>query len=123
MLLPLLVVATTLIVFVLMQAGGSPLGVYLEPGMSQEQVEALEERFHLDDPLPVQYISWLGGVLQGELGWSGVASAPVAEVFPQKLTATIELAVAAAIVAVALGISMGTFAATRRDKFADHVTR
>ena len=122
-LLPLLVVATTLIVFVLMRAGGSPLGVYLEPGMSQEQIRALEERFNLDDSLPIQYVSWLGGVLQGELGWSGVASAPVAEVFPQKLTATIELAVAAAIIAVALGISMGTFAATRRDKFADHVTR
>lgn len=123
MLLPFLVVATTLIVFVLMRAGGSPLGVYLQPGMSQEQVAQLEDRYNLNEPLPIQYVSWLGGVLRGELGWSGVSSAPVTEVFPQKLTATAELAVAAGAIAVLLGISMGTFAATRRDKMADHMTR
>ncbi len=123
MMLPFLVIAATLIVFVLMRVGGSPLGVYLQPGMSQEEIRQLEERFHLDDPLPVQYVSWLGGVVRGELGWSGVASAPVARVFPQKLTATAELAIAATVVAIALGISMGTFAATRRDKLADQITR
>jgi ABC-type dipeptide/oligopeptide/nickel transport system permease component len=123
MLLPFLVVAATLIVFLLMRVGGSPLGVYLQPGMSQEEVRQLEERFNLDEPLPMQYISWVGGVMRGELGWSGVESAPVAQVFPQKLTATAELAVAAGAVAIALGISMGTFAATRRDKWADQITR
>jgi ABC-type dipeptide/oligopeptide/nickel transport system permease component len=123
MLLPFLVVAATLIVFVLMRMGGSPLGVYLQPGMSQAEVRQLEERFGLDEALPVQYVAWLGGVLRGELGWSGVASAPVAKVFPQKLAATAELSVAAGAIAVALGISMGTFAATRRDKLADQVTR
>jgi peptide/nickel transport system permease protein len=123
MLLPFLVVAATLIVFVLMRMGGSPLGVYLQPGMSQAEVRQLEERFGLDEALPVQYVAWMGGVLRGDLGWSGVASAPVAKVFPQKLAATAELSVAAGAIAVALGISMGTFAATRRDKLADQVTR
>jgi ABC-type dipeptide/oligopeptide/nickel transport system permease component len=123
MLLPFLVVAATLIVFVLMRMGGSPLGVYLQPGMSQAEVRQLEERFGLDEALPVQYVAWMGGVLRGDLGWSGVASAPVAEVFPQKLAATAELSVAAGAIAVGLGISMGTFAATRRDKLADQVTR
>jgi ABC-type dipeptide/oligopeptide/nickel transport system permease component len=106
-----------------MRVGGSPVGVYLQPGMTPEEVAQLEERYNLNDPLPVQYVSWLGGVLRGELGWSGVASAPVAEVFTQKLAATAELAVAAGAVAVALGISLGTFAATRRDRWADHLTR
>jgi ABC-type dipeptide/oligopeptide/nickel transport system permease component len=123
MLLPFLVVAATLIVFLLMRLGGSPLGVYLQPGMSEQEVQQLEERFHLDDPLPIQYISWLAGVFRGELGWSGVESAPVADVFPRKLAATTELAFAAGAIAVALGISMGTFAATRRDRLADHITR
>jgi ABC-type dipeptide/oligopeptide/nickel transport system permease component len=123
MLLPILVVVASVIVFVLMRVGGSPVGVYLQPGMTPEEVAQLEERYNLNDPLPVQYVSWLGGVLRGELGWSGVASAPVAEVFTQKLAATAELAVAAGAVAVALGISLGTFAATRRDRWADHLTR
>jgi peptide/nickel transport system permease protein len=123
MLLPFLVVAATLIVFVLMRVGSSPVAVYLEPGMTPAEVQRLVDRFNLDAPLPVQYITWVGGVLRGELGWSGVASAPVASVFPNKLAATAELAVAAAAVAIALGIAMGTFAARRRDKLADHVTR
>jgi ABC-type dipeptide/oligopeptide/nickel transport system permease component len=121
--LPFLVVAATLIVFVLMRVGGSPVAVYIEPGMSQEEVRRIEERFNLDEPLPIQYVSWLGGVLRGELGWSGVASAPVADVFPQKLAATAELAVAAGLVAIALGISLGTFAARRRDRWPDQITR
>lgn len=123
MLLPVLVLVVSIIVFVLMRVGGSPVGVYLQPGMSPEEVAALEERYNLDEPLPVQYLTWLAGVLRGELGWSGVANAPVAEVFTQKLAATAELAVAAGAVAVALGIALGTFAATRRDRLADHLTR
>jgi ABC-type dipeptide/oligopeptide/nickel transport system permease component len=123
MLLPFLVVVVSVIVFTLMRVGGSPIGVYLQPGMTPEEVAALEERYNLNDPLPVQYITWLGGVFRGDLGWSGVANAPVVEAFLQRLAATAELTVAAGAVAVALGISLGTFAATRRDRLADHVTR
>jgi ABC-type dipeptide/oligopeptide/nickel transport system permease component len=121
--LPFLVLVTTLIVFALIRVGGSPVGVYIEPGMSQEEVQRIEERYGLDEPLPVQYLAWLAGVFRGELGWSAVASAPVADVFPRKLAATAELAVAAGIVAVAIGISLGTFAARRRDRWPDQVTR
>jgi peptide/nickel transport system permease protein len=62
-------------------------------------------------------------VLSGDLGWSGVAVAPVTEVFPDKFTATMELATAAGIVAVTLGISLGTLAGSRRDRLPDHLTR
>jgi peptide/nickel transport system permease protein len=91
--------------------------------MSAEEVQRIEERFGLDEPLPVQYVAWLAGVFRGELGWSAVASAPVSAVFPRKLAATAELAVAAGFVAVAIGISLGTFAARRRDRWPDQVTR
>jgi peptide/nickel transport system permease protein len=121
--LPFLVLVTTLIVFALIRVGGSPVGAYIEPGMSAEEVQRIEERFGLDEPLPVQYVAWLAGVFRGELGWSAVASAPVSAVFPRKLAATAELAVAAGFVAVAIGISLGTFAARRRDRWPDQVTR
>jgi ABC-type dipeptide/oligopeptide/nickel transport system permease component len=123
LILPFLVVITTIIVFALMRVGGSPIGAYTEPGMSPEQVQRLEERFGLDEPLPVQYVAWLGGVFRGELGWSKVANAPVSQVFLDKMTATTELAVAAGLIAIALGISMGTFAARRRDRWPDQLTR
>ncbi len=121
--LPFLVIVTTIIVFALMRVGGSPIAAYLEPGMSQEEIQRVEERFGLDEPLPVQYVAWLAGVFRGELGWSAVANQPVADAFPDKLAATAELAVAAAIIAIGLGISLGTFAARRRDKWPDQLTR
>jgi peptide/nickel transport system permease protein len=91
--------------------------------MTPEEVEQLEERYGLNEPLPVQYVAWAGGVLRGDLGWSGVAVAPVTAVFGDKLTATMELATAAGIVAVTLGITLGTFAGARRDRLPDHLTR
>ena len=123
MVLPILVIGTSIVVFALTRIGGSPIGIYLSHEMDAEEVAQLEEEFHLDDPLPVQYVYWAGGVLQGDLGWSGVAAAPVTEVFPTKLAATMELAIAAGIVAVALGIGLGTYAGARRNRFPDHFTR
>ncbi len=121
--LPILIIGVSIIVFALTRIGGSPIGIYLSHEMNPEEVAALEERFHLDDPVPVQYFYWASGVLQGDLGWSGVAAAPVTEVFPNKLAATMELAIASAIVAVSMGIALGTFAGARRNRWPDHVTR
>ena len=121
--LPVLIVGTSIVVFALTRIGGSPIGIYLSHEMTQDEVAQLEERFHLDEPLPIQYFYWASGVVQGDLGWSGVAAAPVTEVFPTKLAASLELAVAAAIVAVSLGIALGTFAGARRNRLPDHITR
>ena len=123
MVLPLLIVGVSIIVFSLTRIGGSPIGIYLSHEMNAEEVAELEEKFHLNDPVPVQYYYWASGVLTGDLGWSGVAAAPVTDVFPDKLAATMELAVASAIVAVTLGIGLGTFAGARRDRAPDHITR
>lgn len=121
--LPLLIVGVSIIVFSLTRVGGSPIGIYLSHEMTPEEVTQLEERFHLDEALPVQYYYWASGVVQGDLGWSGVSVAPVSEVFPSKLAATMELAVASAVVAVSMGIALGTFAGARRNRLPDHIAR
>lgn len=121
--LPFVVLAVTILVFVLTRVGGSPIGLYLEPGMTDQEVAQLQARFHLNDPLPLQYLYWLGGVVRGDLGWSAVSAAPVTQAFPSKLAATAELAVAAGVVAVALGIWLGTFAARRRNRPSDQLAR
>lgn len=123
MVLPILIVGTSIVVFTLTRVGGSPIGIYLSHEMTGEEVAQLEERYGLDDPLPVQYLRWAGGMLSGDWGWSGVAAAPVIEAFPDKLGATMELAVAAGLVAVSLGIALGTFGGARRDRLPDHLTR
>ena len=123
MVLPILLIGVSIIVFALTRVGGSPIGIYMSHEMTPEEVEELEDRYGLNDPLPVQYLAWAGGVLRGDLGWSGVAVAPVTQVFRGKLAATMELATAAGLVAVTLGITLGTFAGSRRDRLPDHLTR
>ena len=123
MVLPILLIGVSIIVFTLTRVGGSPIGIYLSHEMTPEEVEELEDRYGLNEPLHVQYLAWAGGVLRGDLGWSGVAVAPVTQVFRGKLAATMELATAAGLVAVTLGVTLGTFAGSRRDRLPDHLTR
>ena len=121
--LPFLIIGVSIIVFTLTRVGGSPIGIYLSHEMTPDEVAQIEARFHLDKSLPVQYFYWARGVLQGDLGWSGVSVAPIAQVFPEKLAATMELSIASGIVAVMLGIWLGTFAGARRNRMPDHITR
>jgi ABC-type dipeptide/oligopeptide/nickel transport system permease component len=123
MVLPVLIIGVSIVVFTLTRISGSPIGIYLSHEMTPAEVAEIEARFHLDEPVPVQYLYWARGVLQGDLGWSGVAAAPVTQVFPDKLAATMELAIASGLVAVALGIWLGTYAGARRNRLPDHVTR
>jgi ABC-type dipeptide/oligopeptide/nickel transport system permease component len=119
---PFVILAVSILVFAMTRLGGTTIGPYIQPGMSEQEIAALEERFHLNDPIPVQYAYWLGGVVQGDLGWSAVAAAPVTEVFPQRIAASFELGIAAALWAVLLGIKLGTFAARHRNRIHDQVT-
>ena len=121
--LPVLIIGVSIVVFTLTRVGGSPVGIYLSHEMTPEEVAQIESRFNLDKPVWVQYLYWARGILQGEFGWSGVAAAPVADVFPNKLAATMELSIAAGLVALFLGISLGTFAGARRNRLPDHITR
>lgn len=121
--LPLLLFLVSLLVFGLSRIGGSPIGIYLEHDMTHEQVVELEERFGLHESLPEQYFAWAGGVLRGDLGFSAVSAAPVARILPEKLAASLELSVLAAIVAFGLGVGLGTYGGARRDRLPDHATR
>lgn len=121
--LPLLMLGVSVLVFGLSRIGGSPIGIYVTHEMTPQEVAQVEERYGLDEPLPFQYVAWLKGVARGDLGWSGVSAAPVSSIIVPKLTATMELALLAALVAVVLGVSMGTFGGARRDRLGDHLTR
>lgn len=123
LILPVLIFGVSVIVFSLTRIGGSPIGVYLSHEMNALEVAALEKRFHLDEPLHVQYWYWVKGAISGDFGYSGVASAPVSEVFWPKFAATMELSLFSAGVAVVMGLWLGVFAGTRRNKWQDHVTR
>jgi peptide/nickel transport system permease protein len=120
--LPFVILVVSILVFSMTRLGGTTIGPYLEPGMTAEEIAALEERFNLDEPVPMQYLAWLAGVARGELGWSAVAASQVIDVFRTRIPASFELGAAAALWAVTLGVGLGTFAARRRNRMPDQLT-
>ena len=71
----------------------------------------LREKLHLDEPFPVRYAYWLGGVVKGDLGDSLRIQKPVTELILEKLPVTIQLAVMAMLIALVIGITAGIISA------------
>ena len=90
---------------------GDPVLVLAGEERSPEVLQMLRHKYHLDDPAPVQYLHWVGGVLHGDLGVSLKTDQPVAQLIGQKLPITIELAVLAMGIALLVGIPLGVIAA------------
>lgn len=112
----------TIIVFILVNlAPGDPLDFYVneEVGISREDLAFLEERFGLNDPLPVRYIKWLGQLLQGDFGFRFKNGDDVAEVLTQRLQRTLILLGASMVIAVGIGIPLGIFIGLRQYSFWD----
>ncbi len=87
-----------------------------------ETVAAVTRRLGLDDPLPVQYLHFIGHLLRGDLGYSYTSSAPVTALIGQALPVTVSLAVGGAILWLLIGVSAGVAAARRRGRLADRAT-
>ncbi len=83
----------------------------------------LREAFGLADPLPVQYIKWVLGLLRGDPGKSLRSGQPIAEALGQALPVTFELTVLAVIIATIVAIPLGVLSASRRDSGADFAGR
>src|SRR5436190_6606348 len=81
----------------------------------------LRAKFHLDEPIPMRYMHWAGGVLQGDLGESVRIQRPVTQLIVEKLPVTIELAVLALFVALTVGISAGIVSAVFKDTAWDYL--
>src|SRR5437867_396943 len=90
----------SLLVFGLMRViPGDPAVVVLGYKATPESVRALRETFHLDEPLPRQYLRWLGGVLRGDFGIDYRQNEPIGRMILDRLPVTLELTVLAALAA------------------------
>jgi peptide/nickel transport system permease protein len=83
-------------------------------------MEYLREKYRLNDPLPLQYVHWVGNVLQGDFGASLRTEQPVTTLLASKLPVTIELAVLALIIALLIGIPTGVISAVRKGTATDY---
>ena len=110
----LVLLAVALIAFLLFQYVGDPVLFILGQDATEEQVGALRESLGLDQPALVQFGYFLLNAIQGEFGLSLRQGIAVSTLIAERLPATLELAIVAAIIALVVGIPMGVYAAIRR---------
>ena len=110
----------TLVFLLRFMTPGSPIDFVAPIDASPELRQALREDLGLDQPIYVQYINYLAGLLQGDMGYSFIRGRPAANIVFSRLPATLELAIAATIVAIVVSIPLGVISATRRHQPADY---
>jgi peptide/nickel transport system permease protein len=114
----LVLAAMSVIVFVGVYAIGNPIDILINPQADQAEIERATRALGLDRPLWAQYLHFLGGVFTGDLGTSFVFNEPAIRIILDRLPATLELAFAAMLIAVVLGIPLGLWAGLRPEGFA-----
>ncbi len=100
-----------------------PARLMAGPRASAATVDKIRERYGLNDPLPVQYVNYVQGVLRLDLGDSFTTRRPVKEDLARYLPATLELGLFAFILSTAVGVPLGVLSAVKRDKWPDHIAR
>lgn len=91
--------------------------------VSQEIIDSAREELGLDKPFIVQYFTWLGNLLRGDMGNSYVSGKPVFSTFVSKLPATLLLTFVSILLTVIISIPLGIWAAVRQNKATDYVIR
>jgi ABC-type dipeptide/oligopeptide/nickel transport system permease component len=119
--LPVTLLLVAFATFVVLRLTGNPVDIFLDINRTPEQVQALTQRLHLDQPLPVQFLIFLRDLLHGDFGESLQFSGSAAAVVWQRVGATLQLAGAGLSVAVVLGVLGGIACAVWRDRAADTV--
>ncbi|WP_336633237.1 MULTISPECIES: ABC transporter permease [unclassified Microbacterium] len=111
-----LFVASALIFLTLRVLPGDVAQLIAGLNSTPEQIAAIRERMGLDEPLAVQYLAWIGGVLRGDLGTSLLTGSSVASELAQKAQVTIPLGLLAMVVALAVALPFGVVSAMRRGR-------
>ncbi|WP_424987113.1 ABC transporter permease [Microbulbifer sp. S227A] len=100
---------------------GDPVLAMAGEERDPEVLEFLREKYRLNDPIPVQYLTWVGNALSGDLGISLRTNQPVTELIAQKLPVTIQLAVMAIAFALLIGIPAGILSAVKKGTLTDYI--
>ena len=120
--IPLLLITSFVIFSFIHITPGSPEKILLGgKNVSPQQLEALREQYHLNDPFLVQYFNWLGNFLTGDLGQSFSSQVSVGELIGPPIVPTLQLAAYAGVIILVFGVGFGIVAALRRNRPADYV--
>jgi ABC-type dipeptide/oligopeptide/nickel transport system permease component len=117
--IPVLLVTAILVFSALHLAGGDPVMLLVPSNAPQETREAVRAKLGLDQPLPVQFVTYMSHVLRGDLGRSILSRQQVWDLILEKLPVTAELGAAAFAFAYLVAIPLGAIAALNRNSFFD----
>jgi len=118
---PILFGISVLTFLVVQMVPGDPIVAMIGLEATDEAIETLRARYGLDQPLPVQYVRWLGNVLQGDLGRSIQTGRPVATMLGDAVGPTVQLAGAALVISLIIAIPAGILSAVRRNGPTDFI--
>ncbi len=99
---------------------GDPAMILAGEDRDPTVIAHLHQKLHLDEPLPIRYLYWAGGVLRGDLGESVRIQKPVLDLIIEKLPVTLELALLAIVIALTIGITAGIVSAVAKDSAWDY---
>jgi peptide/nickel transport system permease protein len=124
LLLPIVIFGVTFIAFFITHVlPGDPARMALGEKVSKEALELMRNRMGLDKPIYIQYGLYLNQLFHGDLGRSVYTNQPVLDELLKRLPATLELVIFAMILAVLLGIPLGTISASKQNTWPDHISR
>lgn len=117
----LVLAVVTVLVFLIARISGNPVDVMVPIGTPPAQRLAIMHQLGLDQPLPLQFLHFVGGAVHGDFGMSTRFQEPAMQLVLEHLPNTIELALTATLLAVLVGVPLGVLAAVRRGNTVDTV--
>jgi peptide/nickel transport system permease protein len=117
--IPVLFVVSVMVFLFLRMIPGDPATAMLGRDASVQEIEAVRLKMGLDRPLPVQYATWLGKALHGDLGLSVISGRSISRSILERLPHTMALAFLAIAIAIAIAIPSGVIAAVKQNTFTD----
>ena len=102
---------------------GDPARTIAGENAPPSTVAKLREQMGLDQPIWQQFVNYFTGLFRGDLGYAWHTGHPVAQDFLTRFPATVELALAALLIGILIGVPLGIVGAVRRGRFSDHATR
>jgi ABC-type dipeptide/oligopeptide/nickel transport system permease component len=114
-------VGISLVVFIILHLTGDPAALLMPMDATPEQVAQFRQEMGFNDPIVVQYWRFFKGTLRGDFGQSFRHSQPALELVMERMPATIQLTLAAMVIALLVAIPVGIISAIRRNSLLDHV--
>jgi peptide/nickel transport system permease protein len=124
LMIPLMVGISVLTFAMIHAIPGDPIAVQFgmtSQGLDPASIDRIRQELGLNDPLPMQYVRYMGNLLRGDLGTSLTTKTPVTDEILARVPATLELTIAAMLIVTLVAVPLGVLSAVKRGSFLDHL--